>query len=97
MRQTGVAARVTSEAFLFFGVACLIYLVLAIISSFGINAIERAVGQTERHAMSTVADAVADVERPPPPARGWPRERIAGHVLVGLVDHLLGLAHGRHS
>ena len=33
------------EAFLFFGLACLIYLVLAIISSFGINAIERAVGQ----------------------------------------------------
>ncbi|MDP3898831.1 MAG: ABC transporter permease, partial [Mesorhizobium sp.] len=36
-------ARVTKEAFLFFGVACLIYLVLAIISSFGINAIERRV------------------------------------------------------
>lgn len=47
LRQAGVAARVTKEAFLFFGVACLIYLVLAIISSFGINAIERAVGTTE--------------------------------------------------
>jgi polar amino acid transport system permease protein len=42
LRQTGIAARVTREAFLFFGLACLIYLVLAIISSFGINAIERA-------------------------------------------------------
>ena len=45
LRQTGIAARVTRESFLFFGVACLIYLVLAIISSFGIKAIENAVGQ----------------------------------------------------
>lgn len=28
-------------------------------------------------------DAIA-VERPPPPARGWPRTRIAGYMLVGL-------------
>ncbi|MCC2111382.1 MAG: ABC transporter permease [Hyphomicrobiales bacterium] len=40
LRQTGVAARVTKEAFLFFGVACLIYLVLSIISSLGIGWIE---------------------------------------------------------
>ena len=44
LRQTGIAARVTREAFLFYGYACAIYLVLAIISSFGINAIERRVG-----------------------------------------------------
>jgi len=44
LRQTGIAARVTREAFLFFGLAALIYLGLAIISSFGIRAIERAVG-----------------------------------------------------
>lgn len=48
LRQSSIAARVTKEAFLFFSVACLIYLVLAIISSFGINAIERAVSQQER-------------------------------------------------
>jgi len=48
LRQSGIAARVTREAFLFFGVACLIYLVLAIISSVGINAIERMVGGQER-------------------------------------------------
>ena len=47
LRQAGVAARVTKHAFLFFGVAALIYLGLAIISSFGINAIERAVGRQE--------------------------------------------------
>lgn len=47
LRQSGIAARVTKDAFLFFGVACLVYLVLAIISSFGINAIERWVGQRE--------------------------------------------------
>ena len=40
LRQTGVAARVTKEAFLFFGTACLLYLILAIISSFFINRIE---------------------------------------------------------
>ncbi len=33
LRQSGIAARVTKEAFLFFGTACMIYLVLAIISS----------------------------------------------------------------
>ncbi|MGH6760172.1 MAG: ABC transporter permease [Phyllobacterium sp.] len=41
LRQTGVAARVTKEAFLFFGLACLIYLALAIISSYFINHIDR--------------------------------------------------------
>ncbi|MHA6642359.1 ABC transporter permease [Mesorhizobium sp. A623] len=43
LRQAGVAARVTKHAFLFFGVAALIYLLLAIVSSVGISAIERAV------------------------------------------------------
>jgi polar amino acid transport system permease protein len=47
LRQTGIAARVTREAFLFFGLAILIYLVLAIISSVGIGAVERAVNQHE--------------------------------------------------
>lgn len=45
LRQVGVAARVTKHAFLFFGLAALIYLALAIISSVGINAIERAVSR----------------------------------------------------
>ena len=49
LRQSGIAARVTKESFLFYGLACLIYLVLAIISSIGIGAIERAVGKTEMH------------------------------------------------
>lgn len=39
LRQTGVAARVTKHAFLFYGTACVIYLALAIISSFFINLI----------------------------------------------------------
>jgi polar amino acid transport system permease protein len=47
LRQSGIAARVTREAFLFFGVASLLYLVLAIISSVGIRAVERAVSQGE--------------------------------------------------
>lgn len=41
LRQTGIAARVSKEAFLFFGIACLFYLALSIISSFGIHRIER--------------------------------------------------------
>lgn len=41
LRQSLIAARVTKEAFLFFGVACLIYLVLAIISSVFLGSIER--------------------------------------------------------
>jgi len=47
IRQTGIAARVTREAFLFFGVACLLYLALAILSSFAFAAIERWAGKTE--------------------------------------------------
>ncbi|MCP9230312.1 ABC transporter permease [Mesorhizobium sp. M0904] len=33
--------------------------------------------------MSLATDALK-VDRPPPPARGWSRQRILGHVLVGL-------------
>jgi polar amino acid transport system permease protein len=47
LRQTSIAARVTHHAFLFFGFATLVYLVLSIISSFGISAIERAVGSKD--------------------------------------------------
>lgn len=47
IRQAGIAARVTREAFLFFGVACLLYLVLAMISSLAIGLIARRVGATE--------------------------------------------------
>ncbi len=49
LRQTGIAARVTKEAFLFFGVACLIYLALAILSSFAFAFIERWSGRQEVH------------------------------------------------
>ncbi|MCR9122838.1 MAG: ABC transporter permease [Phyllobacteriaceae bacterium] len=47
MRQAGIAARVTKEAFLFFSVACLLYLVLAILSSFVFARIERAAKRAE--------------------------------------------------
>ena len=43
LRQTSIAARVTREAFLFFLVACLLYLVLALLSSIVLSAIERRV------------------------------------------------------
>ena len=41
LRQTRIAAGVTKEAFLFYSVACLMFLVLAILSSFVIRRIER--------------------------------------------------------
>ncbi|MFN7024708.1 MAG: ABC transporter permease [Pseudorhizobium sp.] len=41
VRQTGIAARVSKEAFFFYFLACLLYLVLAILSSFGLSFIER--------------------------------------------------------
>ncbi|ODN70021.1 Histidine transport system permease protein HisQ [Methylobrevis pamukkalensis] len=40
LRQVSIAARVSREAFFFFFLACLIYLVLSIISSIGIGRIE---------------------------------------------------------
>jgi polar amino acid transport system permease protein len=47
--------------------------------------------------MSANTDNATVVERPPPPARGWPRERIVGTILValwvalglGIVLHLI--------
>lgn len=41
MRKTSEAARINKEPFLFFGLACLIYLVLAMVSSVGLTRIER--------------------------------------------------------
>ena len=46
LRQTGVAARVSKEPFLFFGLACVLYLVLAMLSSVAFNAIERWAGKS---------------------------------------------------
>lgn len=45
VRQAGIAARVSKAAFLFFGVACLLYLVLAILSSIGLRLIEERVSR----------------------------------------------------
>ena len=47
IRQAGIAARVTREAFLFFGVACLIYLGLAMASSVALGYIARWAGRAE--------------------------------------------------
>lgn len=45
LRQTNIAVGVTKQPFFFFAVACLIYLVLSIVSSIGIAAIERRLGR----------------------------------------------------
>lgn len=47
IRQTGVAARVTKEAFFFYLLACALYLVLAILSSIGIGLIDRRMRRAE--------------------------------------------------
>jgi polar amino acid transport system permease protein len=41
LRQTGVAVRVTKEAFFFYTLACILYLLLAVISSIGLGFIDR--------------------------------------------------------
>lgn len=41
LRQTSIAVGVTKEPFLFYLVACLVYLTMSVISSIGITAIER--------------------------------------------------------
>ena len=50
MRQAGIAARVSKEAFVFFGIACLLFLVLAILSSIVIGAVEKRVERSELRA-----------------------------------------------
>ena len=47
LRQAGIAARVSKEAFLFFGIACLLYLLLAILSSIVFSTIERRLQRSE--------------------------------------------------
>ena len=47
LRQTGIASRVTKEAFLFFGLACLLYLTLAMLSSIVFSWIERRTKRSE--------------------------------------------------
>ncbi|SOC38404.1 amino acid ABC transporter membrane protein 1 (PAAT family) [Rhizobium subbaraonis] len=47
LRQTGIAARVTKEAFLFYSIACALFLVLAFLSSLAFSAIESRVKRSE--------------------------------------------------
>ena len=47
IRQSGIAARVSKEAFLFFGVGCHLFMVVSIISSIAFGFIERWAGRTE--------------------------------------------------
>ncbi|WP_316859677.1 ABC transporter permease [uncultured Cohaesibacter sp.] len=47
MRNTGLAARNTKEAFLFFAIACLVYLALTFLSSVGLERIEKRVRRGE--------------------------------------------------
>jgi polar amino acid transport system permease protein len=47
LRQAGVAARVTKHTFLFFSVAAVVFLILAVISSFATGAMQRSLAQRE--------------------------------------------------
>lgn len=47
LRQTGVAARVTKEAFMFFSLACVLFLILALASSVVFGRIEKAAKKSE--------------------------------------------------
>jgi polar amino acid transport system permease protein len=57
LRMTSYAVSTTKEPFFFYLVACLIYLVMSIVSSFGINAIERwsERGERQRAALNPAA------------------------------------------
>jgi len=48
IRQTGIAARVTKDAFFFYLIACGLYLALAVLSSIGIALIERRIKRAEQ-------------------------------------------------
>lgn len=50
MRQTRIAAGVTKEAFMFYGIACLLFLVLALLSSIVFSRIESATKRSEVYA-----------------------------------------------
>lgn len=62
LRMTSVAVGTTKQPFFFYLVACLIYLALSIVSSFGINAIERWAERGEGPRRRTVAPAAAPGE-----------------------------------
>lgn len=47
IRQTGVAARVSKEAFLFYSIACALFLILALLSSIVLGYIDRRVRRSE--------------------------------------------------
>ncbi|MFK7901991.1 MAG: ABC transporter permease [Nitratireductor sp.] len=47
MRQTSIAARVTKEPFLFYGTACLLFLILALLSSVVFSRIEKSSKKSE--------------------------------------------------
>jgi len=48
LRMTGIAVRVSKEPFFFYGIACLLYLAMSMVSSIGIGAIERWSGRGQR-------------------------------------------------
>jgi polar amino acid transport system permease protein len=62
LRMTSVAVGTTKQPFFFYLVACLIYLALSIVSSFGINAIERWAERGEAPRRRTMAPAAAPGE-----------------------------------
>lgn len=47
LRKTNIAVGVTKQPFFFYGVACLIYLVMSMISSAGLSSVERAINKSQ--------------------------------------------------
>jgi len=45
LRQTNIAVGATKEPFFFYGVACLVYLVMSLISAWGLAIVERRLGR----------------------------------------------------
>jgi polar amino acid transport system permease protein len=61
LRQTSVAVGTTKQPFFFYAVACLLYLLMSIVSSVGIGAIERWSERSQRGRMAPAVSADAAV------------------------------------
>jgi hypothetical protein len=85
LRQTGVAARVTKEAFLFYGIAFLLFLVLALLSSVVFSG-SKGPQARGRKPMSIVDRIRSRRSRRRPPGLSLDRARMSGNVLMAVLD-----------
>jgi polar amino acid transport system permease protein len=84
LRQTGIAAKVTKEAFFFYGIACLLFLALAMASSVVFSQDRDPRAPFGGEPMSAVNELIPPQPPPPVTAFRWTGLRILGATLLGL-------------